>query len=146
MHPDSKHAAAASDANGNQPRQYENQLPMINRRQASPYLQKYRIHNKKGSPRGLPFSLPSGRYSVFGLDSSAVRHFALVHAQAETAIRIRTDPSLEQNRRALLSVVRQGNQRAIVALLALRPLHHPRLLAADPNRIVQCLKLSDPQI
>jgi hypothetical protein len=92
---------------------------------------------KKGSPRGLPLQIVANRRLVLGLDSPAVCHFAFVHAQTETAIRIRTYPRLEQHRSAFLPVVRQGNQRASVTLLALRPLHHPRLLAADPNRIVR---------
>jgi hypothetical protein len=73
---------------------------------------------------------------VLRFDSSSVRHFTFVHAQAEAAIRIGADPRLEENRSALLSVIRQGNKCASVTFLALRPLHHPRLLAADPNRIV----------
>jgi hypothetical protein len=92
---------------------------------------------KKGSPRGLPCHSKEEKKLVFGFDSPAVRNFALVHAKAETAIRIRTNPSLEQHRSAFLSIVRQGNQRARVTLLALRPLHHPRLLSADPNRIAR---------
>jgi len=36
MHPDSKHAAAATDASGNRARQFANQLPMIKRRWAPP--------------------------------------------------------------------------------------------------------------
>jgi hypothetical protein len=74
---------------------------------------------------------------VFRFDSPAVRNFALVHPQAETAIRIRANPGLEQHRSAFLSIIGQGNQRARVTLLALRPLHHPRLLSADPNRIAR---------
>ena len=74
---------------------------------------------------------------VLCFDSSSVRHFPLVHSQAEAAIRIGADPRLEENRSALLSVIRQGNKCASVTFLALRPLHHPRLLAADPNRIVR---------
>ena len=71
---------------------------------------------------------------VLCFDSSSVRHFPLVHSQAEAAIRIGADPRLEENRSALLSVIRQGNKCASVTFLALRPLHHPRLLAADPIR------------
>jgi hypothetical protein len=71
---------------------------------------------------------------VLCFDSSSVRHFAFVHPQAEAAIRIGADPRLEENRSAFLSVIRQGNKCAIVTFLALRPLHHPRLLAADPIR------------
>ena len=80
-----------------------------------------------------------GTESVLGLDTPAVSYLALVDAQAETAVRIRANPSLEQDRRAFLPVIGQGNQRARVTLLALRPLHHPRLLASDPNpnRIVR---------
>ena len=71
---------------------------------------------------------------VLRFDSSSVRHFALVHAQAEAAIRIGADPRLEHYRSAFLSVIRQWNKCAIVTFLALRPLHHPRLLAAYPIR------------
>ena len=71
---------------------------------------------------------------VLCFDSSSVRHFPLVHSQAEAAIRIGADPRLEENRSTLLSVIRQGNKCASVTFLALRPLHHPRLLAADPIR------------
>src|SRR5713101_4486210 len=90
---------------------------------------------KKGDPSGSPKS-PKNRESqlVLGLDSSPVGHFALVHAQAEAAIRIGADPRLEHYRSAFLSVIRQWNKCAIVTFLALRPLHHPRLLAADPIR------------
>jgi hypothetical protein len=92
---------------------------------------------KKGSPCGCLVYSKTGKQLVFRLDSPAVGNFTLVYAQAETAIGIRANPCLEQHRSAFLSVVRQGNQRARVTLLALRPLHHPRLLSADPNRIAR---------
>jgi hypothetical protein len=95
---------------------------------------KQKAEQKKGDPSGPPKNPKNEAKSqlVLGLDSSPVGHFALVHAQAEAAIRIGADPRLEENRSALLSVIRQGNKCASVTFLALRPLHHPRLLAADP--------------
>src|SRR5579863_6328370 len=62
--------------------------------------------------------------SVLGLDPFAVSHFAFVHAQAEAALGVGANPSLENHRSALLAVVRKWNQGAIVTLLALRQLHH----------------------
>src|SRR5580704_1093010 len=92
---------------------------------------------KKRQPSRTALSFEAVKQLVFRLDSPTVGNFALVYAQAETAIRVRANPCLEQHRSAFLSVVGQGNQRARVTLLALRPLHHPRLLTADPNRIVR---------
>src|SRR5579863_1388328 len=81
---------------------------------------------------------------MFGFDSSAVGHFAFIHAQGEAAIGIRADPRLEHHRSAFLSVIRQRNKRSVVTFLALRPLHHPRLLTADPNRIVSVPEIIRP--
>src|ERR1700719_555365 len=100
-------------------------------------FQKGRKNDEKRQPSRTALSFETGKQLVFRLDSPAVRNFALVYAQAETTIGIRANPCLEQHRSAFLSIVRQGNQRARVTLLALRPLHHPRLLSADPNRIVR---------
>jgi hypothetical protein len=60
---------------------------------------------KKGQPARAALQIVADNLSVLGLDSPAVCHFALVHAQTETAIGIRTDPRLEQHRSAFLPVV-----------------------------------------
>src|SRR6185437_3505474 len=66
---------------------------------------------------------------MFRLDSLAVRNFALIYAQAEAAIGIGTGPRFKNHRSALLPVIRERNQCAIIALLALRQLHHHASLA-----------------
>ena len=137
MHPTSEHAPATNAASATPPRQIGNQLRMIKRRTASPNVSKGRKKDKKRQSERTALQVEIEQQLVLRFDSPAVRHFAFIYAQAETAIRIRAYPSFEHYRRALLSIVGQGNQRAIVTLLALRPLHHPRLLAADPNRIVR---------
>src|SRR5258708_35582628 len=100
-------------------------------------FKKERRNDEKRQPSRTASSFETGKQLVLGFNSPAVGNLALVNAQAEAAIRIRANPSLEQHRSAFLPIIRQGNQRARITLLALRPLHHPRLLSADPNRIAR---------
>jgi hypothetical protein len=65
---------------------------------------------------------------MFRFYSLSVGNFAFVNAQAEATLGIGTGPRFENYRSALLPVIRERNQRAIVALLALRQLHHHGLL------------------
>jgi hypothetical protein len=63
MQPDSKHAAAATDAHSNRARQFKNQLSMILRRCTVPKRfsegeEMGKPAKKKGSPLGLPAEKP----------------------------------------------------------------------------------------
>jgi hypothetical protein len=73
---------------------------------------------------------------MFGFYASAVGHFTLVYAQAETTFGVGADPSLEQHGSAFLSIIRKRDQVPVVALLALRPVHQPASFSHDPVRVV----------
>src|ERR1700687_956204 len=94
---------------------------------------------KKASPgrQRLIFTLAARGCLMLRFDSFAVRDFALIDAQAEAAIRIGTGPRLKNHRSALLPIIRERYKRAIVAFLALRQLHHPRLLGC-PGSSPKC--------
>jgi hypothetical protein len=61
---------------------------------------------------------------MLGLNALAVGYFAFVYSQTETAIGIGARPCLENYRSAFLAIIRKWNESAIIALLALRQLHH----------------------
>jgi D-aminopeptidase len=72
---------------------------------------------------------------MLGFDAAPVSDFPLVNPKAEAAVRISADPGFEQDRRALLAIIRQGDQGPIVAFLALRPLHpRPPSIRPEPRR------------
>ena len=83
--------------------------------------------------RSVPRVSEVKRRLVLGLDSPSVGNLALVDSQAKAAFGVGADPSLEQNRGTLLSVVREWDQASIVAFLALRPLHQPPSFRHDPK-------------
>jgi hypothetical protein len=62
--------------------------------------------------------------SMFGFDAFSVRYFAFIHSQTEAAIGVGASPRLKDHRSAFLTIIREWNESAIVALLALRQLHH----------------------
>src|SRR5262245_20258286 len=53
----------------------------------------------------------------------AVRDFALVDPEREATVGIHTHPRFEQDRSPLLSVIGQRDQKPLVTLEALRPVH-----------------------
>jgi hypothetical protein len=85
---------------------------------------------KKGGPlTSRPGTEKKGR-SVLGFDPPAVGDLAFIDSQAKATIGVGAGPRLENDRSAFLPIVRKWNQGAIVALLALRQLHHPTSSAA----------------
>ena len=69
---------------------------------------------------------------MFGFDAATVGHLALINAQTETAIGVGADPGFEQHGGTLLTIIRKRDQVAVIALLALRPVHHHASFSHDP--------------
>jgi len=60
---------------------------------------------------------------MLGLNSFAVTHFAFVDPDGKAAVRIGASPGLILNRCAVLSVIRQRDQKPVIALLAFWQVH-----------------------
>src|SRR5579862_2676125 len=73
---------------------------------------------------------------MFSFDTATVGHFAFVDAEAEAAFGIGAHPSLEQHGSAFLTIIRKRDQVSVIALLALRPVHHHASFSHDPVRVV----------
>jgi hypothetical protein len=58
-------------------------------------------------------------HSVLVLDLLSVAHFTLVDAERKAAIGVGADPCLEEHRRTFLTVIRERDENAVVALLTL---------------------------
>jgi hypothetical protein len=73
---------------------------------------------------------------VFGLNLLPVRDFSFVNPQRKSALRVRAHPSLEENRRPFLPIIRERDQHARIAFLTFwetRKIHHPTPFSEGPS-------------